>query len=116
MAFLNTFRRRDEADRVSFDDIRVVRTRADGATESLKWDDLGEVGILTTDQGPSGEDVIFVLLSLDGKRGCAIPQAAEGSDKLLARLQLLPGFDNAKVAAAMASAGNARFTCWKRPA
>jgi len=115
MAFINTFRRRDEADTVTFDDMRVVRTRPDGVAESLKWDDLGEVGILTTEEGPGKEDFFFVLLSLDGKRGCAIPQGAAGADKLLARLQLLPGFDHAKVAAASASAGNARFVCWKRP-
>jgi hypothetical protein len=37
---------------VTFDEQRVVRTVALGRTESVRWDELKEVGIVTTDQGP----------------------------------------------------------------
>lgn len=115
MSLTTTYRRRDEAEKVVFDDLRVVRTRGDGVSESVKWDDLAEVGILTADESVSRDGFVIVLLSRDGHSGCAVPRDVPGADRLLARLHLLPGFDASKVAAAGASAGVARFTCWKRP-
>jgi len=68
--------------------------------------------LVVTAGGPFAEDVFWVL------RGTGppllIPQSANGSEALLARLQELPGFDNQAVIAAMASAGNERFLCWAR--
>lgn len=117
MSIFNIFRRREARppDRVSFTDEVVSRIRADGVEERIRWDDLHEVGILTTDDGPMREDVFFVLISADGKSGCAVPQGAEGCEQLLARLQQLPGFDNEAVIKAMGSSCNAKFVCWKRP-
>jgi hypothetical protein len=97
---------------VTFDDEGVKRTLADGRTESVTWDELQEVLIVTTDQGPFAEDVFWVL-SGNG-RGCAIASEAQGMKELLPRLLELPGFDNTAVIRAMGSAENARFLCWKR--
>ena len=92
-----------------------IHTRPDGSSESLRWDQLAEVGILTTDEGPFREDVFWMLLGADSTSGCAIPQGVEGNELLLARLQQLPGFDDAMVIKAMGSTANASFPCWKRP-
>jgi len=80
----------------------------------VRWDDLGEVSIITTSDGPWAEDVYWLLVASDGKSGCAVPQGAEGSQALLEALQKLPGFDNAAVMAAMGSATEAKFICWRR--
>jgi hypothetical protein len=101
-------------DRVSFTDDAVTRVRPDGVEETIRWDDLHEVGILTTDEGPTQEDVFFLLIAANGKSGCAIPQSSDGSKQLLERLQQLPGFDNAAVIKAMGSTSNGKFVCWKR--
>jgi len=116
MSLTTTFRRRDGSGKVVFDDIRVARTREDGGAESIKWDDLGEVGILTADEATVPSGFVIVLIGRDGRSGCAIPRDTAGADALLARLALLPGFDTARLAAASAGEGVARFTCWKRPA
>lgn len=103
-------------DYVEFDDERVVHHRRDGKLEAIEWAELDEVGILTTDEGPFADDVIWMLLAPGGRSGCAIPSDADGMDLLLPRLQQLPGFDNGQVIRAMATAVDARFVCWRRNA
>jgi hypothetical protein len=101
-----------ERDRVAFDDSVITRTLPDGKTETVRWDDLQEVGIVTTDEGPAVEDVYWMLLGRDG--GCALSGGAQGMEGLLSRLQRLPGFDNEAVIKAMGSTTNDKFVCWKR--
>jgi hypothetical protein len=98
--------------RVTFDAERVTRTLADGRTETVRWSDLQEVAILTTDEGPYADDVIWLLAGTDG--GCAVPSETDGMNELLPRLQQLPGFDNEAVIRAMSSTADARFVCWAR--
>jgi hypothetical protein len=87
--------------------------RPDGVTESVAWDDLRQVEIVTTDRGPLHPDVFWVLHG--SKTGCAVPQGATGEPELLERLQRLPGFRNDVVIQAMGSAENRRFVCWQKP-
>jgi hypothetical protein len=101
-------------DRVTFTSDAVTRVRPDGVEETIRWDDLHEVGILTTDEGPWQEDVFFLLIGPDGKSGCGVPQSSDGSKQLLERWQQLPGFDNETVIKAMGSTSNGKFVCWKR--
>lgn len=105
-------RRSVRIDRVTFDDVSVTRNLLDGKTETVRWDDLKEVGIVTTDEGPAQEDVYWILLGSAG--GCAVSGSAEGIKELLARFQQLPGFDNEAVIKAMGSTSNNKFLCWKR--
>ena len=98
-------------ERVTFDDAGVVRTMGDGTRESVRWDELEAVLILTTDEGPFREDVFWLLKGREG--GCAVPGGAEGMDRLLTRLQALPGFDNEAVIRAMSSTEDATFLCWR---
>ena len=116
MNIFNFFRKRKvrPLDRVSFTDDAVTRIRPDGIQEMIRWDEIYEISIVTTDEGPWMEDVFFLLTAQDGKSGCAVPQLSEGSQQLLERLQKLPGFDNEAVVQAMGSTLNARFVCWKR--
>jgi hypothetical protein len=99
-------------DQVSFDDSTITRTMPNGKTETVRWDDLKEVGIITTDEGPFNEDVYWILEGING--GCAVSGGAEGMKELLGRLQKLPGFDNKAVIEAMGSTQNNRFLCWRR--
>lgn len=98
---------------VAVDDEGVTCSRPGGPAESIRWDELHEVVIVTTDEGPFVEDVFFVLSDAGAAR-CTIADEADGFPALLGRLQALPGFDNRAVIAAMGSADNARFPCWKR--
>lgn len=98
--------------RVAFDAERVTRSLANGRVETVRWEDLERVEILTTDEGPLADDIIWLLIGKEG--GCAVPSETDGMDALLARLQRLPGFDNEAVIRAMGCTSHARFVCWKR--
>jgi hypothetical protein len=114
MSFLSRLFRRKPTIResVSFDETEVIRTLADGRRETLRWDDLQEVSVITTDEGPFADDLYWALLGNEG--GCAVPSTAAGADALLSRLQQLPGFKNEIVVEAMGSTANAKFVCWER--
>ena len=99
--------------RAEIDSESVRYYRPDGETQQIQWDDLDEVGIVTTDEGPFVEDVFFMLMSKDNQV-CAIPQGAEGNEDLLSRLQLLPDFDNETLIQAMGSTSNQNFRLWKK--
>lgn len=105
---------KSQPERVVVTDGTVTRYRTDGVQESIRWHDLSEVGLVTTDEGPYSEDVFWMLLGPDQKTGCAVPQSADGADNLLVALQKLPGFDNEAVIKAMGSTSNARFVCWRK--
>ena len=101
--------------RIEIDSELVRFYHPDGETQQIQWDELDEVGIVTTDEGPFVEDVFYMLLSISQK-GCAIPQGAEGNEALLSRLQLLPNFDNEALIDAMGSTTNRNFRLWKKTA
>lgn len=97
---------------VTFDDEKIVRTRSNGETESVRWDELQSVEIITTAGGPWSEDVFWILKGRDS--GCAIPQGVQGFAELLKRLQALPGFRDDAAIEAMGSTANGSFLCWTR--
>jgi hypothetical protein len=92
-----------------------VRKRgADLGPAPLDWESVTEIKLITTDAGPYGEDVFFVLIGSDGK-GCLVPHAAAVRTKLLEALQTrFPNLDDAAVIAAMGSTSNNSFLLWKR--
>ena len=108
-------RREAWSERVEFDDTAIRRLLPNGTVESITWDELAAIDIMTTDGGPYAEDVFWLLMSRDQSRGCAVAGGAGGFTDLLPRLQALPGFDNGEVIKAMGSAVNARFVVWRRP-
>ena len=98
---------------VTFDDSGVRRVTPDGRVEEVLWDELVEVRIVTTSEGPFAEDVFWLLVGADGNNGVAVPGSA-ATDDLLDRLQALPGFDNEQMILAMGSSDEAQFLCWQR--
>lgn len=89
--------------------------RPDGIVETVRWDDLERIDILTNSDGPFAPDCFWLLMG-PGTTGCCIPQGATGDVELLARMQELPGFNNQVFMEAMGSHQEAIFTCWQRPA
>lgn len=89
--------------------------RPDGIIETVRWDDLERIDILTNSDGPLAPDCFWLLIGPE-TTGCCIPQGATGDAELLARMQQLPGFNNQTFIEAMASTDEAIFTCWQRSA
>lgn len=81
-----------------------------GEPKSVAWDDLVEIGILNTSDGPFVEDQFWVLLGASGAC-CIVP----GMDALplLRRVGTLPGFDHEQVIRSAACTDDAKFVCWK---
>jgi hypothetical protein len=86
--------------------------RPDGKTESVKWNDLERVEILTTDEGPFAPDIFWVLYG--SSDGCVIPWGATGETELLNLLQALPGFRYDVLVDAASLATNNQLLCWER--
>ncbi len=86
----------------------------DGELQQVAIEDLTEVGVLTTDEGPFAEDVYFVLLGAKANQGCAIPQGVTGAEDLLMLLQTIPGFKNEALIEAMGCTANNKFLLWKK--
>lgn len=83
--------------------------RRDSHGERVRWADLVQVVIVTTDEGPWTEDAWWLLAAHDGT-GCAVPNAAAAP--LIERLARLPGAQLDAVIQAMASTENATFPVW----
>ena len=96
---------------VEMDEYGVTRYLSDGTKEYVAWDDLAEVEIVTTADGPFIEDVFFILKGRSGS-GCVVPHGLACDVKLLERLQRLPGFRNEMVIKAMCCTDEDRFSCW----
>jgi len=97
-------------DTVGFDDAGVWYTNSASLTHRLAWSKLRTVEIVITNHRLF--DDFYWFLHGDGTI-LKIPQTAEGSAALLARLQQLPGFDNEAVISACASTANQRYRCWQ---
>lgn len=89
--------------------------RPDGIVETVRWDELERINILTNSDGPFAPDCFWLLIG-PGSTGCCIPQGATGDVELLARMQELPGFNNQIFMEAMGSTQEAIFTCWEKAA
>ena len=79
----------------------------------MGWEDLVEVAIRTTPEGPWQEEVFLLLSGRDG--GVAGPQGEAVERDLLGWRQALPGFDHQQVVEARGCAEDALFVCWPRP-
>src|SRR5262249_44301524 len=80
--------------------------------ESVRWADLEQIVIVTTDEGPMCEDVFWLFIGPDAT-GCAVPGSAVG-DPIFEALGRLPGVDYDAIIRAQGSAENASFEVWKR--
>jgi hypothetical protein len=103
-------------EKVEFDGDSIRRYMADGRSESIRWSEIREIAIVTTADGPWSDDVFWLFLSADQKKGCLVSNNADGFKLLLPRLQTLPGFDNRAVVAAMGSATENKFLVWRTAA
>ena len=115
MSYLGRFLDRNKGPgEVTFNERLVQYAPRGGDVRCVLWDELLEVGVLTTDAGPVADDVFWMLV--DGpEKGCLIPSETVGMGELLKRLQTLPDFDNEAVVSAMGSSENAKFVCWVKP-
>ena len=76
----------------------------------MRWEDLVEVVVLTTSDGPFTDDV-FVMLTYSDGTSSTRPFT---DHTLLSQLQELPGFDNEAFIEAMSCAEEGVSVLWRR--
>lgn len=82
--------------------------------DSVDWDKIQKIEILTTDSGPLVED-LFYLFHGPNESGVAIPNELAAKYSLLSLLQnRFPDLKNDMVINANCSIENARFVIWER--
>jgi hypothetical protein len=79
---------------------------------SLGIDEFDEIGVETTDLGPFGEDVFWILKRGDVRLRIGDPHPV--FEQLLDRFSTLEGFDWGRFAEAQSCVENRYFLCWKR--
>ena len=99
---------------ITIDDSGISR-RAGSTNEHIRWEDVDEIRIITTGDGPYGEDVFFALVD-NLQRGCMITNEAAVEHELVKQLHArFEGIDDAAIVTAMGSTSDASFLIWKRP-
>jgi hypothetical protein len=108
--FASLVKRKSEI--VTMTEEEITRTSANGETETVRFDDLEEVYIVTTDEGPFFEDLFYVLIGHNGR--AIIGQEWAEKLKLLDKLVVLPEFDLEQFIQAMGSVQNNHFVLWRK--
>ena len=80
--------------------------------EDIKWDEIEEINIMTTDQGPFVPDVWLILLG-NGK-SCSIPQGSKGWEELYSKVSKFSDFNFENAIKSAVSTENKMFNLWKK--
>jgi len=113
LIFLEPRLRKPEQETVQVDENGVLRL-VGSVREQIKWNEIEEISILTTDHGPFAEDVFFALGG-PNNHSCLVPHDAAVRTKLLEELQArFPSLDNKIVITAMGSTRKNSFLIWKK--
>ena len=78
--------------------------------DTVKWNDINTILIVTKDQGPAQPDVWLTLISDEGK--CMIPQGAPGYDDVYDIVSKYKAFDFENVIKAAMCTDNKEFLLW----
>ena len=83
-------------------------------TETINWEDVDQIQVLTTDEGPRVCDVLFVLQNVQTNTGVALPQDCPETKLVFEKVQKWHGFDNENFIKAMSCTENQWFLVWKK--
>jgi hypothetical protein len=110
--WLLTWEIRKRGDRLQITDEGVLRQLGAGKTEYVRWSELREVTLVTT-QGMNVADEYLYVLSGTGSSGVLVGQHLAAQHDLLSHLAKLPGFNHQGIAAGVAAGGNQRLLLWR---
>ena len=83
-------------------------------TESVRWDQVDQIKVETTDEGPDVCDVFIILIESQNKKGVVLPQDRAETEIVIDKILSFPNFDYRTWVIAMGSAENATFDVWKK--
>ena len=93
-------------------DESISCTHPNRATELIRWDEINEIRLVTTSDGPLLPDEWYLFVGDGG--GCSVPSEAKGFDKLWDIFETrFPGFDYEGII--QAGAADEQRVLWKKP-
>ena len=90
----------------------VIVTHPSRPTEQIDWNDIEEIRIVTTDEGPFRPDVWLLLMG--NEKGCSIPQGSKGWDKVYDVVSKYEKFNFKNVIKSASCTDNQIFELWKK--
>jgi hypothetical protein len=84
------------------------------STEQVKWKELSQVSVISTDKGPY-EPYLWVSLNDLNGNALMFPLGAKNSKEVLEKILGLDGFDLKLWSLAMSSTENKKFLVWNSP-
>jgi hypothetical protein len=93
-------------------DVYVKVTHPKRKTEQIDWNEIEEIKLINTDEGPFLPDVWLILMG-NGK-GCSIPQGSDGWNKVYDIVSKYDGFNFENVIKSASCADNETFELWQR--
>lgn len=97
---------------VEVTDVYIKVSHPNRPAEQIKWEDIEEIKIATTDEGPFLPDVWLLLI---GKgHGCSIPQGSKGWDIVYDIVSKYDGFHFENAIRAATCTETQWFDLWKK--
>ena len=93
-------------------DVYVKVTHPKRKTEQIDWNEIEEIKLINTDEGPFLPDVWLILMG-NGK-GCSIPQGSDGWNKVYEIVSKYDGFNFENVIKSASCAHNETFELWQK--
>ena len=93
-------------------DVYVKVTHPKRKTEQIDWNEIEEIKLINTDEGPFLPDVWLILMG-NGK-GCSIPQGSDGWNKVYDIVSKYDGFNFENVIKSASCADNETFELWQK--
>ena len=81
-------------------------------TEQVLWENIKQIKLINTDQGPWLPDIWLALLG--DEDGCLIPQGAKGFDEVYDIVSKYEGFNFENFIKSMSCTDNAEFDLWTK--
>ena len=93
-------------------DVYVKVTHPKRKDEQINWNEIEEIKLINTDEGPFLPDVWLILMG-NGK-GCSIPQGSDGWNKVYDIVSKYDGFNFENVIKSASCTDNETFELWQR--
>ena len=90
----------------------IIVTHPKRPTEQIDWNEIEEIKLINTDDGPFLPDIWLILLG--NGRGCSIPQGSEGWNKVYNIVSKYEGFSFENVVKSAGCTDNEVFELWKK--
>ncbi|MBC8162877.1 MAG: hypothetical protein H7Z42_16840 [Roseiflexaceae bacterium] len=101
--------------RVEYDADTIRTCSREVVVAAIRWDELDEITVFTSEAGPIGDDSVWLFASPSRSKIILIAGTCPGFPALLEVLQQLADFDNVALLEAMGSTTPGRFVVWRRP-